>query len=625
MFTVTFYSFKGGVGRTMALVNVAVSLARSGRRVLMVDFDLEAPGIETYPALVPPSGQKGMVEFVHDYLGSGKSPNAKEYIFEAKTGFDMNGGKLFVMPAGNRDDTYGKRLNDISWERLYSQDNGYLLFEDLKKQWKKKFKADYVLVDSRTGHTDVAGICTRQLPDVVVAMFLPNEQNLRGMVQLRKEVERENLIRRQQHRDLVQVIYLPSNVPDIDDEKLLLDKILKRFEKALVVKGFDAKLRHYQSLNLLDQEIFTAQHPNTSLARAYERLRTAIIKKNLDDADGARALLSADKRGMLDMQVLMKIFRNFTKQHNPEVLHLLAQELFSQRISGPLSGVASTAMELAILSSGGFSFGPTHDMGRFLRDSVNLLKPKSFAENAPRLWHILDNYSMPLNSVTVFLGALESLDKNAVHRVLKSPAFLAAPPTARLVFAERMLARSVDLSREILLGLADKYRKESAESAVDEDRLALALIGAHSPRQAMSILSPQRPTSKSDAITKFNYAVCEWLDSGVPPVDLFSLVANEKKKRDDPNYKQCRCIALWNSGSHVAAKELADELINDIKRMRGDSLQGRRKRIAGREPIIFSAWMYRDVSEDEFLQNLKDMRHQFEQRECWPAFFPMKS
>ena len=41
---VTFYSWKGGVGRTMALANTAVQLARKGNRVLVVDWDLEAPG-----------------------------------------------------------------------------------------------------------------------------------------------------------------------------------------------------------------------------------------------------------------------------------------------------------------------------------------------------------------------------------------------------------------------------------------------------------------------------------------------------------------------------------------------------------------------------------------------------
>ena len=44
----TFYSYKGGVGRSMALANVAALLARAGHRVLAIDWDLEAPGLERY-------------------------------------------------------------------------------------------------------------------------------------------------------------------------------------------------------------------------------------------------------------------------------------------------------------------------------------------------------------------------------------------------------------------------------------------------------------------------------------------------------------------------------------------------------------------------------------------------
>jgi len=44
----TFYSFKGGVGRSMALMNVAYTLAGRGRHVLVVDMDLEAPGLSGF-------------------------------------------------------------------------------------------------------------------------------------------------------------------------------------------------------------------------------------------------------------------------------------------------------------------------------------------------------------------------------------------------------------------------------------------------------------------------------------------------------------------------------------------------------------------------------------------------
>jgi hypothetical protein len=44
----TFYSYKGGVGRSMALANVAQYLYLQGLDVIMVDWDLEAPGLEEF-------------------------------------------------------------------------------------------------------------------------------------------------------------------------------------------------------------------------------------------------------------------------------------------------------------------------------------------------------------------------------------------------------------------------------------------------------------------------------------------------------------------------------------------------------------------------------------------------
>jgi cellulose biosynthesis protein BcsQ len=45
---ITFYSYKGGTGRTMALANVAWILAANGKRVLVADWDLESPGLHRF-------------------------------------------------------------------------------------------------------------------------------------------------------------------------------------------------------------------------------------------------------------------------------------------------------------------------------------------------------------------------------------------------------------------------------------------------------------------------------------------------------------------------------------------------------------------------------------------------
>ena len=44
----TFYSYRGGVGRSMAMANVGELLADMGYRVILCDWDLEAPGLERY-------------------------------------------------------------------------------------------------------------------------------------------------------------------------------------------------------------------------------------------------------------------------------------------------------------------------------------------------------------------------------------------------------------------------------------------------------------------------------------------------------------------------------------------------------------------------------------------------
>ena len=66
---ITFYSYKGGVGRSMALLNVAYTLQSLGRHVLVIDLDLEAPGVSGFltrnKELEPhPSDQPDVVDFL---------------------------------------------------------------------------------------------------------------------------------------------------------------------------------------------------------------------------------------------------------------------------------------------------------------------------------------------------------------------------------------------------------------------------------------------------------------------------------------------------------------------------------------------------------------------------------
>src|SRR5688572_14830113 len=78
---VTFYSYKGGTGRSMALANVAWILASNGKRVMVIDWDLEAPGLHRYfkPFLPDPelksTSSRGLINYFNDFAIQAATPD----------------------------------------------------------------------------------------------------------------------------------------------------------------------------------------------------------------------------------------------------------------------------------------------------------------------------------------------------------------------------------------------------------------------------------------------------------------------------------------------------------------------------------------------------------------------
>ena len=296
MYVTTFYSFKGGVGRTMALVNAAVELANTGRRVLVVDFDLEAPGLDTFDILHSESQVPGLVDFVSEYIASGQAPEVAHFISKSPSIGDK-GGALWTMPSGAHNKSYATNFSQIDWGALYEQHDGYLLFEDLKEQWKQVLKPDYVLIDSRTGHTDTGGICTRQLPDAVAILFFPNEQNLRGLTKIVRDIRAEAEGPRKKE---IELHFVMSNVPDLDDEDRILESKIKEFQNQLGFKREPMVVHRYNSLALLNQMVFTKDRPRSRLAQEYRDVVQEIVMLNPADREGALNYMNSIREGELD-------------------------------------------------------------------------------------------------------------------------------------------------------------------------------------------------------------------------------------------------------------------------------------------------------------------------------------
>ncbi len=194
---ITFYSYKGGTGRSMALANIAWILASNGNKVLVIDWDLEAPGLHRYfaPFLVDKelTATDGLIDFVNDYATETMTRNGKEgsvgpdwYKEHAdilKYAVSLNyefyeGGTLDLVPAGRQGPTYSTRVNLFNWQLFYDRLGGGAFFEAAKDRMREEY--DYILIDSRTGVSDTSGICTVQMPDVLVVCFTLNNQSVEG-------------------------------------------------------------------------------------------------------------------------------------------------------------------------------------------------------------------------------------------------------------------------------------------------------------------------------------------------------------------------------------------------------------------------------------------------------------
>ncbi len=178
---ITFYSYKGGVGRSMALANVAVLLSNWGFRTLMIDWDLEAPGLESffkeYIDLQSVVNKPGILDFLVNSQEKKSKVMWQDLLVVVPVG--KNKEPIHLIPAGKRDEQYFKRLRDFDVSRFYEEHQGGKIIERLRLELAEKY--DFVLVDSRTGVTDVGGICTIQLPDILVMLSTPTEQGVKGV------------------------------------------------------------------------------------------------------------------------------------------------------------------------------------------------------------------------------------------------------------------------------------------------------------------------------------------------------------------------------------------------------------------------------------------------------------
>lgn len=209
----TFYSYKGGMGRTTTMIAYAISLATDvdvtkRKRVVIVDCDLEAPGYLNFFDLSKHNGlrsgkKNGLVEFICDAQLTDKPDklDINDYIINVgldnKSSFAYNNlDNIWLVPAGNLNEGYadlegGSDRNDylegLAKINLSSVQSIVESFNLLFDKIQEAIEPDIILIDSRTGFNDIFGTAALYLSSCVIGFFGFSRQTQPGLINLLKE------------------------------------------------------------------------------------------------------------------------------------------------------------------------------------------------------------------------------------------------------------------------------------------------------------------------------------------------------------------------------------------------------------------------------------------------------
>lgn len=281
MKTITFYSYKGGVGRTLALSNIAKRLAEFGKRVCILDFDLEAPGLHIkLENQIPKQGiQSGIVDYIYEFSTTGNIPeDISKYLTRLKSPKNM-----FFIAAGNPlSNDYWMKLAQINWWKLFysEQSEGIPFFLDLKEKIRLTYKPDYLLIDSRTGITELSAITISILADSVVFFSANNKENIQGCKHVLRSIanSENNLfgIKKDIHFVLSRIPN-PEKPDEKTKEEALTNKIFSEFNEFKENENINLK-----SFSVLHSDRELEMEECMKIGYEFEKTTSSISKEYLN-------------------------------------------------------------------------------------------------------------------------------------------------------------------------------------------------------------------------------------------------------------------------------------------------------------------------------------------------------
>jgi septum site-determining protein MinD len=247
---ISVHSFRGGTGKSNTVANVATILASQGKRVGVIDTDIQSPGIHVLFGFDPDTMQYSL----NDYLW-GKC-NIKQAAYNLTRSLNASlSGQIFLIPASIR-------AGEIARVVREGYDVGLLNdgFHDLVEQ----LELDVLMIDTHPGLNEET-LLSIAISDALAIVMRPDQQDFQG-TGVTVEVARK--------LDVPRMVLVVNKVPPIfKDEEVKL-----RVEQTYNVP-VAAIFPHSNEMMILASEgIFVLRFPDHPISERFRQLASALVE-----------------------------------------------------------------------------------------------------------------------------------------------------------------------------------------------------------------------------------------------------------------------------------------------------------------------------------------------------------
>lgn len=168
---VSIHSFRGGTGKSNTTANLASQVAMTGKRVGVVDTDIQSPGIHVLFGL----DEHKMGKTLNDYLHGKATIREVGFSIGENTGegdgrAQLKGKNLFLFPSSIK----GKEISQILHEGV----DFNKLNEGLQTAI-TEFDLDYLFIDTHPGLNEET-LLSIATSDILIIILRPDNQDLQG-------------------------------------------------------------------------------------------------------------------------------------------------------------------------------------------------------------------------------------------------------------------------------------------------------------------------------------------------------------------------------------------------------------------------------------------------------------